>query len=276
MLCFLIYTDIPYTTKAICISHFWAYISLVRIIDWHSSESAWIRVIKRYPDDHYAYFMRGDYWAVNGQFDKAKSDYNQCIRRNGRAYMAINNAGLIYLEENSLMLALDEFSRAININENFFKAYLNRGLTYMRIGKYNMALENMTKAISLNPAEPLAYYNRGLIYERQNALQAAIPDFTKAIQLDPYRTIYYKDRGKAYVWMQRFDLAEIDYSKAISLDPENAEMWFRRSLVRVSQDNFTKGLEDALMAKKLGFEVEEEYLKGLTVEVLKKDLPPPE
>jgi hypothetical protein len=48
-------------------------------------------------------------------------------------------------------------------------------------------------------------------------------------------------------------------------------MWFRRSLARVSQDKIRGGLEDAFMAKKLGFPVEEEYLKGLTVQILKED-----
>jgi len=48
-------------------------------------------------------------------------------------------------------------------------------------------------------------------------------------------------------------------------------MWFRRSLVRVSQDNFEGGLQDAFMAKKLGYPVEEEYIKGLTVQILEAD-----
>lgn len=240
---------------------------------WENSENAWTAVIRQYPDDHLAFYLRGDHWAMKGDFDRAKSDYSQCIHRNSQSYKAINNVGLIYLEEGAPRLALDEFMKAIDIAPDYYKAHLNRGLTYMRIGLNQKAMESIDRAVELEPNEPLGYYNRGLVYQRMNMLDKAIPEFSRAIQLEPYRLIFYKDRGKAYVWMKKFDLAERDYSKAIQLDPGNAEIWFRRSLARVSRDDFAGGLEDALMAKKLGFEVEEEYIRGLTVEVLKDELP---
>ena len=242
-----------------------------RLADWQNSGRVWTRVIELYPGDYYAFYLRGDYWAMNGEFDKAKFDYNQCICNNDHAYKAINNLGLIYLEEKAPRLALDEFSKAIEINGSFYKAYLNKGLTYMRIGRNDLAMGNMDKAIELNPEEPLAYYNRGLIYERKSSIEDAIAEFSKAIRLDPYRFIFYKDRGKAYIWMQKFPNAELDYSKAIELDPSDAEMWFRRSMARASMDNFEGALEDAFMAEKLGYPVPEDYIKGLTVQILKAD-----
>jgi tetratricopeptide (TPR) repeat protein len=252
------------------------YLTYERVGVWASSDRLWSEVIETYPDDHYAYFMRGDYWAMTGKYEKAIFDYNQCIRRNENAFEAINNLGLVYLEENETRLALAEFNRAIEINEHFYKSFLNRGIAYMRIGKNNSAMEDMDRAAELNPDEPLVYYNRGLLFERLNSLQDAINEFNKAISLDPYRFIFYKDRGKAFVWMSEFYFAELDYSKALDLDPSNAEMWFRRSLARVSQEKYKEGLEDAFMAKKLGFPVEEEYIRGLTAEILKDELPPKE
>ncbi|NQT78241.1 MAG: tetratricopeptide repeat protein [Bacteroidetes bacterium] len=248
------------------------YLTYERVGVWASSDSLWSEVIETYPDDHYAYFMRGDYWAMTGQYEKAMFDYNQCIRRNKNAYEAINNLGLIYLEEKETRLALAGFNRAIEINDHFYKSFLNRGIAYMRIGKNNAAMEDMDRAVELNPDEPLVYYNRGLLFERLNLLQDAINEFSKAISMDPYRSIFYKDRGKAYVWMNEFYFAELDFSKAIDLDPYNADIWFRRSLARVSQEKFEEGLEDAFMARKLGFPVEEEYIRGLTAEILKDEL----
>jgi tetratricopeptide (TPR) repeat protein len=129
----------------------------------------------------------------------------------------------------------------------------------------------MSRAISLNPQEALAYYNRGLIYERKDSLDRAIIDFSTAIRLDPYRYIFYKDRGKALVWKQMYAEAEQDFSKALDLDATDPEMWFRRSLARVSQDKFREGLEDALIARKLGMEVSEDFIKGLTRQILESD-----
>jgi tetratricopeptide (TPR) repeat protein len=232
----------------------------------------WSEVIQTYPDDEKAFFMRGDYWAMNGHYEKAKFDYNQCLKRNPSAYMAMNNLGLIYMEEGDLRLALKEFNRAINHNPAFYKPYLNKGISLMRMNKYEEALTAMDHAIGIESGNGLLHYNRGLLHERMNDLQAAVEDFSVAIEIEPDRMIFYKDRGKAYVWSKQFDLAERDYSKAIDLDPGNAELWFRRSLARTSQDKFKGGLEDAMMAKSLGFQVEEEYIKGLARQIVEKDL----
>jgi tetratricopeptide (TPR) repeat protein len=248
-----------------------AYQSFQRVKVYSDSESLWTEVIEKHPGSDHAFLMRGNFWAMNGLMDKAKFDYQQCIRLNENAYEAMNNIGLIHLGEGEPNYALTEFNHSIEVRDDFYKSYLNRGITYMRMGKNDLAMNDMRKAVELEPNEPLVWYNRGLLFERMNQLQDAISDFSVAISLDPYRYIFYKDRGKAYVWMSKFQFAELDYSKALDLDPTNAEMWFRRSLARVSQDKIRGGLEDAFMAKKLGFPVEEEYLKGLTVQILKED-----
>lgn len=248
-----------------------AWISFTRLPDWKNSDTYWTRVIELYPEDHQAYFYRGDYWAMNSDFERAKYDYTRCIRLNDQAYRAMNNLGLIYLQEKDLRLALDEFSNSIRVNDRFYKAHLNKGLTHMRMGRNDLAIESMNRAIELNPDEPLAYYNRALLFERDNLLDEAIEDLSRAIRLDPFRYLFYKDRGKALVWKQNFEEAELDFSRALEIDPSDPEMWFRRSLARVSLNKFEEGLEDALRAQSMGFPVTEDYIKGLTVQILEAD-----
>lgn len=249
-----------------------AYISDNRREVFNDNAVLWTEVIEAYPDDGHAFFMRGDHWAMNGDYEKAKFDYNQCVKRDANAYMAMNNLGLIYMDEGDQRLAIKEFSRAIDHNPDYYKPYLNKGISLMRLSRYEEAREMIDHAIALEPENALIFYNSGLLYERMNDLQAAIDDFSVAIRLEPDRLLFYKDRGKAYVWMKQFALAEMDYSRAIGLDPENGELWFRRSLARTSQDNFKGGLEDAMMAKSLGFPVEEEYIKGLARQMLEDNL----
>lgn len=246
-------------------------ISANRVEAYSSSEKYWNEVIDAYPEAEHAYFMRGNYWAMRGENEKAKFDYSQCVRNNENAYEAITYLGLIYMQQGTPHDAIAEFSKAILIKRDFYKAYLNRGLAYMTLGKDEEALLDMNKSVELNSSDSRVYYNRGLVYERLNALPDAIADFSRAIRIDPHIYIYYKDRGKAYVWMSEFAYAELDYSKAIEINDRIPEMWFRRSLVRSSLNKFREGLEDALMAKNLGFEVDEEYIKGLTLQVLKTD-----
>ena len=269
-------THVAITTAVFAMIIFLGWMSFQRHGIWHNSERLWTSVIERYPDHHHAFFMRGDYHAANGNFVRARFDYARCIERKPDAYMAVNNIGLIYMEEGDLRLAIAEFSKAIEINGSYYKSYLNRGVALMRLGKNDPALVDINMAAALKPAEPLVYFNRALVYQRKNSLSDAISDFGKAIELDPGKVLYYKERGKAYVWMRMFGRAEQDFTRAISLNPADAEMWFRRSLARVSQEKFDSGLQDALMARKLGFAVEEEYIKGLTLQVLKDELPSPE
>ena len=267
-----VYRFLPYVLSAV-------YISMMALLAykssgyWRDGETYWSRVIRADADDAHAFFMRGDHYALTGNLDKARFDYQQCINRDPGAYEAMNNLGLIFLEENDLPLALEQFDRSIEIYDGFYKSWLNRGLSLMRLNRNEEALESISKAAAIEPDESLVYYNRGLVYERLNDLQNAISDFTRAISLNPSVMQFYKDRGKAYVWMRDFAAAEKDYSTILSVDPSNAEMWFRRSLARTSQDKFEEGLEDALRARSLGFPVEEEYIRGISVQALKDKLP---
>ncbi len=267
-----VYRFLPYVISAI-------YISLMALLSynfssyWRDGETYWSQVIRADADDAQAFFMRGDHYALSGNLDKARFDYQQCINRDPWAYEAMNNLGLIFLDENDLPLALERFDRSIEIYDGYYKSWLNRGLSLMRLNRNDEALESMTKAAAINPDESLVFYNRGLVYERLNDLQNAISDFTRAISLNPSVMQFYKDRGKAYVWMRDFAAAEKDYSTILSVDPSNAEMWFRRSLARTSQNKFEEGLEDALRARSLGFPVEEEYIRGISVQALKDKMP---
>lgn len=262
------------TLLVIALLGWYALISAQRKALWNDNNRLWTKVIESYPDDGHAFYMRGDHWARSGDFIKARQDYTQCLHRNPQARDAVNNLGLIHMQEGDLRLAIREFNRALSIDSNFYKAYLNRGIVWMRSENNQRALSDMNRAIELSPGEALAYYNRALVYERMNALPDAINDLTKAISLNPYMIIFYKDRGKAFAWKSEFANAERDFTKAIELDPQNAELWFRRSLARSSQDKFVGGLEDAAMAKSLGFPVDEEYIKGLTKQVLDEQLEP--
>ena len=51
-----------------------AFITHERVKVWEDSEAVWTDVIELYPDDDYAFFMRGDHWAINANFDRAKFD----------------------------------------------------------------------------------------------------------------------------------------------------------------------------------------------------------
>lgn len=249
-------------------------LSLGRIPVYSNSEAIWSEVIEAYPESDHAFFMRGNYWAIEGKPDKAKFDYKQSVRNNKNAYEALTYLGLLYMNDGTPHDAIKEFSKAIEINDAFYKAYINRGIAYMSVGKNELALEDINMAVALNPSDSRVYYNRGLVYQRLNGLSDAIKDFSRAIAMDPNVYIYYKDRGKAYVWSSEFHFAELDYSRALEIYDGDGEMWFRRSLARTSQSKFKEGLEDAFMARKLGFTVEEEYIKGLTVQVLQADSVP--
>jgi protein O-mannosyl-transferase len=94
------------------------WMSFQRIGIWHNSERLWTSVIESYPDHHHAFFMRGDYHAANGNFVRARFDYARCIERKPDAFMAVNNIGLIYMEEGDLRLAIAGFSKAVEMNVN--------------------------------------------------------------------------------------------------------------------------------------------------------------
>lgn len=89
-----------------------------------------------------------------------------------------------YLQNHDDIPGALELYKEINIKSpNYAEAYLNAGLIYMDIDSLDLAFEQMNILAGIQPENPLAYYYRGLIHNAYGNYEAAVIDLQNSINI---------------------------------------------------------------------------------------------
>lgn len=80
-------------------------------------------------------------------------------------YKIYYNLGVIYLKDNKINSAINNFKLALKYNKEFPYAWYNLGCAYLVIFDYKKAKNAFMRAISFNTTEPDFYYNLAYTYK---------------------------------------------------------------------------------------------------------------
>jgi tetratricopeptide (TPR) repeat protein len=92
---------------------------------------------------------------------------NKAIQTDDKNYKAHYNLGNIYLSDDKVNMAIDEYKKAIKLKKDFSYAYYNLGCCYIKKKNYFNAKYEFGLAIKANPDEPSFYYNLAYVYKMQ-------------------------------------------------------------------------------------------------------------
>ena len=133
---------------------------------------------------------------------------------------AYASLGEIYLKENDLVNAEENFNKALESNPENFVAIIGMGNILIQKEEYSNAEEYFNDAVTLEPDYSFALVDRAFVRRKQGNYTGAIEDMTKAIELDPEFYWNYLDRGKIYLAKSDTKNAITDFNNAINIDPE--------------------------------------------------------
>jgi Flp pilus assembly protein TadD len=195
---------------------------------------------------------RKDTQAAIDNLKKALSLYPKYAR-------AMNDLGVIYLQNGRLNEAVATFRQAIKINESFVYPRLNLGVALIRMGKHgeaadvlgrlyqetNLPLARLPYAEALseigrfaeaekilravfddaNAADSIhaeARFRLGAIFNKQNRFADAVPQFEEALKLEPDMVMAHMQLGGALLQLKRLPEAERELRKAYELGGTSA------------------------------------------------------
>ena len=118
-------------------------------------------VVPSSQSDLAALFNQGLAMHQQGQLAQAKQIYTEVLAKNPNYYDALHLAGVIDLQSNNPMLALELIDRAIEIKPDYAEAWSNRGNALSDLKRYEEALANCDKAIEIKPDFIQAWICRG-------------------------------------------------------------------------------------------------------------------
>lgn len=154
------------------------------------------------------YFILGNTYHEQKEYDKAIEAYQKAIILNPNDDAAYNNIGNVYSQKGEYDKAIKAYQKSIELNPNDNVVYTNMGIAYGRKEEYDKAIDVYKKAIELNPKLDGAYVS---LFEVLIML-----DLPPAIELEnKYIQLFEKNKDK---------FIQYDMLKAISLISQNSEI----------------------------------------------------
>ena len=83
---------------------------------------------------------------------------------------------------NDVPAALDLYRQINVLNPSYSPAFLNAGILYIEEDKLEQALEQFNILVGLEPTEHLGYFYRGLTYKLMGQKEQAITDFENSLK----------------------------------------------------------------------------------------------
>jgi len=155
-----------------------------RVIVWKDSITLFNDVIKKQPDNAFAFNSRGIAKYDMQDFKGAVEDYSKAISLNKKYPGAYYNRAIAFFNVQNFQESLKDYNKAIELNPSSAKSFMGRGIIKMDVlHDFNGAIEDYTEALRINPDFAQAYYNRGLAELRLGKIQEACNDFKKVKQL---------------------------------------------------------------------------------------------
>lgn len=154
-----------------------------------------------------------------------------------KLYIAL---AMCFANLNDLESGIRHLTKGLLKYPKFTEAYVARGQFFTLQLKWEKAVQDFYKAISLNPAEGSAYIGLGDAYLGINDKKNSIKAYSQAVQCASTSSEALIKRAKIFFELQDFSKSLSDLETALSYNPEDAEAYYYKSLILLSQENLTE------------------------------------
>jgi len=231
-----------------------SYMTWERISVWKDGKVLFTDVVKKYPENYPAYWMRGNIYYKYNDYQKALQDYNKSIQLFPDFAPSLAARAKVLLKGfNDPKAALPDLNRSIQLDSTVAETYSDRGMAYAQIGDTAAGLRDFNKAIKLNPELSKAYINRSALKANMGNTQGALEDINKAINLNPDDGEAYRNRAAIKNMLKDFSGSINDCNTAIIINPEDKLAFFNRGQSRFNLNDTANACADWHKALELGF-----------------------
>jgi tetratricopeptide (TPR) repeat protein len=194
-----------------------------------------------------------------GDYDRAISDLDQCIRISPIIATCYLNRGTVWYRKGEYDRAIADHTVAIRLDPSEWTSFNNRSNDWKEKGDYSHALEDINQAIRVAPRNPQTYSTRGELWRLMGDLDRAMVDLDKAISLvpdnlpvwqNPFSLIFLR-RGDVWRYRGEFDRALLDYNEALRFAGGMTLVYTNRGITYERLRDFTRARMDFLKALSL-------------------------
>jgi len=176
--------------------------------------------------------------------------WKHTIAQNPNSWLAHNNLGLLYLDDEDYDAALEHLDRALATKPLAVESYTARGLVHAKLGDPSRAAADFDRAVELNPAYPQARLHRGNYYLETGRHREAIVDLVLFVEGNPDYLPALRSLARARSAAGFHERALVDFDRIVSQSPDH-EAFLNRGLARISAGRPEGAVEDLTRAIEL-------------------------
>ncbi len=197
-----------------------------------------------FPDNSAGYRMLGDFYAVNGDSEKAVAEYASLYQEHPKDLVVQKN----YIQ---LLILTNRYDEARKLNDEVLKAnpgdneaLLYRGQLQLQAGDANGAVTTLQTIIKNDPNNAAAHYQLGVAFRELGNSGGAASELSEAVRLRP--DMVEAQRSLAIIAMQKGDMSALGQaaSKLIQQQPASPEGYVLRAVSEINLKEFKAAEED--------------------------------
>ena len=212
------------------------------------------RAIDTNPNGQWAFFIRGNAFAMINDLNKSLRDYYSFEKIDNTFPVLYLNRGIVNVNLNNRYQAMEDFNVALKLRPDLYEAMYFKGKMLGENGKYDEAIDLLNKVISSDPADLGALIHRGMYHKKKNNYIEALSDYDVVIKNTTGIAEAYHNRGNLRVMIKDLNGALEDFNEAISVDENLSITYFNRGVLRILMGNPYEGCNDIQKSRELGYE----------------------
>jgi len=212
------------------------------------------RAIEINPNGQWAYFIRGNAYAMINDLGSSLKDYYSFERIDNAFPVLFLNRGIVNINLNNRYQAMEDFNMALKLRTDLHEARYFKGKMLGENGKYDEAINLLSEVIVNDPLDIGALIHRGLFYKKMNNYVEALSDYDEIIKNETGIAEAYHNRGNLRVMIKDLKGALEDYNEALSLDENLSITFFNRGVLHILMGNPYEGCMDIQKSRELGYD----------------------
>jgi tetratricopeptide (TPR) repeat protein len=212
------------------------------------------RAIEVNPNSQWAFFLRGNAYAMINELSKSLKDYYSFEKIDNEFPVLYLNRGIANINMGNRYQAMEDFNQALKLRPDLYEAMYFKGKMLGENGKYDEAIELLSKVIAHDPGDLGALIHRGLYNKKKNNYIEALSDYDAVIKFEVNIAEAYHNRGNLRVMIKDLSGALEDFDEAISLDENLSKTFFNRGVLKFIMGDPYDGCMDLVRSSELGYE----------------------
>ena len=217
-------------------------IELFQAGELNEAEHEGLILVKNWPGLQQAWKILGAVYKQTHRLHESLDAFQTAARLDKSDPEAINNIGVVLLEQRQFEAAERFFRKAVSLSPKYAEANFNLGVVLEKLGRFLDSEASYRSSLAIMPDNAAVHLNLGNVLHQLGKLEEASQCFYGALAIKPDNPDAHNNLGVMLQQLGRLEESEACYFKALTLDNNFARAYNNLSVVFLEQGRLDRAI----------------------------------